>query len=156
MRRHATVPKKLHEALRLALDDVDMLKDRKDVEFYMDDWYFRDSNSNVCYVCLAGAVMFAAKEERGYSDKTMDEKIFHSKKWHKTLTSLNLLRVGHLHGALIQMHGGKPVESLIEKFYEQGDFKLVGFYQDIEKGRRLDRFVSYLETLYGRLKAADL
>lgn len=141
------VPQTLHELLRLALDDFDIVTQQPDVKVEMGLWK-RTSQDNVCHLCLAGAVMRntfnIAQDVDGLS---LDA--FFTQPWVWAFTAIDHMRMGYVENALLFLKYDKI--TFDEKCKARKlDFDPTSYYRNPAKWR------TEMEKLYLDLKADNL
>lgn len=119
-------PKKLSEAILLALVDLEAVEKNPLYKVYMQTWHAPPSTvgpgATQCYVCFAGSVMVNSlktdfDKESGPSDFSND--------WGQVFRALNSVRQGHIASALRYIHDCHTLSSWIteEKFVEWEGFE---------------------------------
>lgn len=95
-------PKKLSEAIDLALEDLEIVEKSKDYEVDMNFWHgptgIHDDPDSVCRVCFAGAVM-AVTHQVPWSQKEYPD-FSKQNSWPRVFFALDNIRDGRLTNAL--------------------------------------------------------
>jgi hypothetical protein len=141
------VPKTLHELLRLALDDFDIVTKQSDVKVDMSTWKYTNKD-NVCLLCFAGSVMRNTfKMEENINSSLFD--VFFTKPWVMAFFAIDSMRKGHVKSALsfFKMHEITFDEKLKA---EKLDFDSTYYHNDPAIWR------DEMENLYEKLKEAEL
>lgn len=156
MKKHDRVPKKLHQALSLTLNDIKSFKDDPNVIIDMDCWFSNTEHS--CKVCLAGSVLLGMQRERGYTDNKIEEILNDNHgRWDGTLMALNFIRLGKLRNAVMSMYPNTARREFEPAIYEvEKSIDILCYESVIRKGNELDAFISYLTKLQKILKTVDL
>ena len=92
-------PKKLSQAIMLALNDLALVEQDSRYKVKMDEWHIK--NNNKCEVCFAGSVM-AKTCEVPLNELTCPSDF--SADWNIVFRALNYVRLGEIHRALNMMY----------------------------------------------------
>ena len=131
------LPDTLHGLLDLAIKDMEALEKRKDVKFDMDSWM--DERGKVCYVCMAGAVMFNTLKIRldGEVYDSISCYFTHDQKHNeKKIKAIDKMRLGRFRSALGEklnieerFIGNSCLKKLENEYYEDIDANVSPIYE---------------------------
>ncbi len=143
------LPDKVHELLRVALDDLDEVKKLPNVKADMRHWVM-PCDDGTCHVCLAGAVMLNSLDcpipkADGYSPLNM---IQNNQGLIDKLYALDDLRSGYLFGALSCLNLPGVYRGDVANFFDRFE---VTPHSENEEIWRQD-----MEQMYLKLKEFDI
>jgi len=95
-------PKKLYQALELAMKDLRAVEKMKTVNINMGNW-FDKTNESGCFVCLAGAVMYRHSKQAKYGCGSASPMRFLGS-WERIFYALDNLRAGNIRGAMMRFY----------------------------------------------------
>lgn len=96
-------PKKLSEAIHLALHDLELVEFDPNYLVDMGNWHRRSLDGTKCIVCFAGSIMAKSLEADPKKDIWFDS--FGSKRWERVFLALDKVRTGRIQMALMEFHG---------------------------------------------------
>jgi len=109
-------PKKLSEAIDLALEDLEIVEAHEDYEIYMGIWHrpsnYEGNENSKCMVCFAGAVMSVTHQVPWGISSHPDQ---FNTEWNRVFQALDDIRIGNLWAALHRM-GKTQSSSWVKEF----------------------------------------
>jgi hypothetical protein len=124
-------PKKLSEAVTMALEDMAKVEKSAKLEIEMGEWHTPANKSHKikCGVCMAGAIMHY-KGKLSVDDDVIGTEEF-SVPWAKVFEALDEFREGLIDYALMTMGvGDKKAMNTYSEFYQETSIKFVEYEDD--------------------------